>query len=180
MEWRDIAGYEGRYKVSNTGLVKSCEHYRTYSATVSRIVPEKILKQWKRSKYSLVDLWKDGVRDVRSVHVLVYESFNGPLQDNEIIHHKDGDKFNNNVDNLEKITMLEHNRLHHCGGTPWNKGKTMPAEIYTKMWNKRKPEIDVKYEEVFKYADEGLSAKEISERTGYCRRHVYTILNRRK
>lgn len=115
IEWKDIAGYEGRYKVSNTGLVKSCEHYHptTIKGTpVLRHRKEQLLKQWKRSSYLLVDLWRDGERDVRSVHILVYEAFIGPLKRNHIIHHKDCDKFNNNVSNLVQLTFRQHNRLH--------------------------------------------------------------------
>ena len=50
IEWRDIAGYEGRYKVSNTGLVKSCEHYHptTIKGTpVLRHRKEQLLKQFQ-------------------------------------------------------------------------------------------------------------------------------------
>lgn len=86
----------------------------------------------ERSIYKLVDLWKDGVRDIRSVHVLVYETFNGPLDDGKIVHHKDHDKFNNNLNNLEAITMLEHNRLHCCGRPTWNKGIPTPKEVLAK------------------------------------------------
>ena len=65
MIWKDVKDYEGLYQVSDSGLVRS---------------HKKILKQWKRSKYLLVDLWKNGIRDVRSVHVLIYETLINLLQ----------------------------------------------------------------------------------------------------
>lgn len=116
IEWRDIAGYEGRYQVSNTGLVKSCEHWHptTIKGTpVMRHRKEQLLKQWKRSSYLIVDLWRDGERDVRSVHVLVYEAFIGPIKKGHNIHHIDHNKFNNCVENLVQMTIRQHVRLHH-------------------------------------------------------------------
>lgn len=141
MQWKDIEGYEGRYQVSDTGLIKSCEHYHPVylkGKWTLRHRKEQLLKQWKRSSYLLVDLWKDGKRDVRSVHILVYEAFNGPIQDGNIVHHKDHNKFNNAADNLMQISMLEHNRHHMVGRVSWNKGKKMPKEMYIKMWKTRR------------------------------------------
>ena len=114
--WKDIAGYEGRYQISDTGIVKSCEHYHPTiikGTPVLRHRKEQLLKQWKRSNYLLVDLWKDGERDVRSIHILVYETFIGPIPKGYMVHHKDHDKFNNCVDNLEIMTAKEHNNHHH-------------------------------------------------------------------
>ena len=125
IKWKDIAGYEGRYQVSNTGLVKSCEHYHptTINGTpVMRHRKEQLLKQWKRSSYLLVDLWRDGERDVRSVHILVYEAFIGPIKEGNFVHHKDHNKFNNNASNLKQMTVLEHNQLHHKGRKKEAKG----------------------------------------------------------
>lgn len=116
MEWRDVPEYEGRYQVSDTGLIKSCEHYHPTIIKGKQCLrhrKEQLLKQWKRSNYLLVDLWRDGNRDVRSVHVLVYECFKGPVPDGHVVHHIDGNKFNNNIDNLTTLSYKDHNILHH-------------------------------------------------------------------
>lgn len=116
IQWRDIAGYKGRYQVSNTGLVKSCEHYHPTvirGKHVLRHRKEQLLKQWKRSRYLLVDLWADGERDVRSVHILVYEAFCGAIPEDYQVHHKDNNRFNNCVENLECLTARDHVRIHH-------------------------------------------------------------------
>ena len=139
--WKDIAGYEGRYKVSNTGLVKSCEHYHPViikGTPCLRHRKEQLLKQWKRSNYLLVDLWRDSERDVRSIHILVWEAFNGYITETFIIHHKDENKFNNNIENLQIISILEHNRLHHGNKPSWNKGKKTPPEVHQKVWETRR------------------------------------------
>lgn len=142
MEWKDIKGYEGKYQVSDVGLVRSVERTRKCrikgNKTAIMKVPEKLLKQWRRSNYLLVDLWNDAKRDVRSVHVLVFEAFKEPVKKGFFVHHKDENKLNNSVENLEMVSCTTHNRIHHAGKPSWNKGLKMPAEIYKKMWETRR------------------------------------------
>ena len=40
-----------------------------------------------------------------------------------VIHHKDENKANDKIDNLEKMTESKHSSHHRKVGTPWNKGK---------------------------------------------------------
>ena len=101
-------------------------------------VPEKILKQWKRSTYLLVDLWDKAKRDIRSVHCLVYEAFIGDIGKDMIIHHKDENKSNNTPENLVMMTCQTHNKLHHVGKAPWNKGKKLNPETLKKAWATRR------------------------------------------
>ena len=58
--------------------------------------------------YALV--WVDG-RD-RKVHVLEWEKHNGPKPDGHEIHHRDENKTNWSIDNLELLTNQDHQRLH--------------------------------------------------------------------
>lgn len=148
MEWKDIKGYEGKYQVSDTGLIKSLERTRKSRIKGGKVVVIKVhsrlLKQWKRSNYLLVDLWNDSNRDVRSVHVLVYEAFKGPIKKGLYVHHKDENKLNNAVENLEAVSCEAHNRIHHSGKPSWNKGKKMPPELYKKMWETRRRNKNVR------------------------------------
>lgn len=141
-EWKDIEGYEGKYQVSNKGRVKSVERRRECIVNGGSLaimkVPERILKQWKRNKYFLVDLWNKSKRDVRCIHVLVYETFCGKIEKGMIIHHKDENKLNNSVENLEMLSCQTHNRIHHGGKASWNKGLKMPPEIHKKAWATRR------------------------------------------
>lgn len=161
MIWKDVAGYEGLYQVSDTGLVRS---------------RKKILKQWKRSKYLLVDLWKNGVRDVRSVHVLIYETFNNPVPKGYVVHHKDEDKFNNCLSNLECMTIDEHNKLHCTGHVPWNKGVPTSKETIAKIVAKRKSHNRTRNDMIHKDYLAGKSVKALSEIYKICTRQIYEIL----
>lgn len=43
------------------------------------------------------------------------------LRDDEIVHHKDGNKLNNHIDNLEIVNRVQHNKIHnHLGAEKRN------------------------------------------------------------
>ena len=95
--WKDIKGYEGLYQVSNFGNVMSLNYYRSGKP--------KLLKPGKtKNGYLLVTLYKNRKRKSYKVHRLVAEHFI-PNPDNlPEINHKDENKQNNSVDNLEYCT----------------------------------------------------------------------------
>ena len=99
--WKDVKGYEGLYKVSNLGRVKALERKITYSNGAEHIYPEKIKNQVNSCGYLAVSLCKDGKPKQIKVHRLVAEAF--LPNDNNLpqVNHKDEDKHNNNVENLE-------------------------------------------------------------------------------
>lgn len=100
MEWRPIDGFVGDYEVSNTGLVRSRKtgHYRLLKPKLNKF-----------TGYQFVILYdKNKTRSV-TIHRLVAEAFL-PNPDNlSVVNHKDEDKTNNNVDNLEWCTTLYNN-----------------------------------------------------------------------
>ena len=59
------------------------------------------------------------------VHRYVWEKHNGVIPSKMVIHHKDGDRFNNDIDNIELLTYTEHKRIH----AGWTKSK---GEWYAK------------------------------------------------
>ena len=96
-EWRDIKGFEGKYMVSNLGRVKSLNYRRTGK--------EKIMEGVDNGKgYLQVKLWKDGKYKSCRINRLVAMAFL-PNPDNlPEVNHKDEDKTNNKVENLEWCT----------------------------------------------------------------------------
>ena len=117
--WRDIVGYEGKYQVSNWGRIKSLNYHSTGK--------EKILKedinQWG---YHRVHLFKNNKSKSFSVNKLVaYTFINFVPQLNEVyeVNHKDEDKDNNSLDNLEIITK-KANILYGTGRDRQAKSKS--------------------------------------------------------
>lgn len=103
-EWRDVPGYEGLYEVSNLGEIRSLDRMVTMKNGVTRITHGTVLTQGKynsKSNYRGVTLCANGVPKKHSVHRIVASAFI-PNPDNlPEINHKDEDKQNNCVDNLE-------------------------------------------------------------------------------
>ena len=99
--WKDIKDYEGLYQVSNMGRVKSLER-TVWNGRGYRIIPEKILKGLDNGYgYLFVILCKEGKDKNCRINRLVAQAFL-PNPDNlPIINHKDEDKYNNHMDNLE-------------------------------------------------------------------------------
>jgi hypothetical protein len=103
-EWRDVPGYEGLYEVSNLGEVRSLDRITTMKNEVKRITHGKLLKQGKynsKSNYRGVALCKEGISTKHSVHRLVALAFIPNPENLPEINHKDENKQNNRVDNLE-------------------------------------------------------------------------------
>ena len=110
-EYRDIKGYEGIYQVSNYGRVKSLSR----KALNGRTVKERILKQNIGDVgYYNVTLCKDGNHQTFRVHRLVAEAFLPNNNNHPYINHKDENKLNNNVDNLEWCTET-YNQVYSNG-----------------------------------------------------------------
>ena len=93
--WKDIEGFEG-YKVSNKGNVKTLLRSGKYK--------DKILKPHQHRRRAIVLLKKDEKRVPVDVAKLVGRAFIPCDKDNLQINHKDGNIFNNAVDNLEWST----------------------------------------------------------------------------
>lgn len=100
--WKDIKEYEGLYQVSNIGNVKSLERERWngYNWIINK---ERILKPGvSKCGYLQVNLYKDRKHKMLRVHRLVLMTF-APINnmDKLEVNHKDENKQNNNLDNLE-------------------------------------------------------------------------------
>lgn len=89
--FKEIAGYEGLYEVSNFGNVRSLKYGKT-----------RTLKHYKtRNGYQQVDLYKNSKRNHHYIHRLVATAFIENPDNLPEINHKDEDKTNNVVSNLE-------------------------------------------------------------------------------
>jgi hypothetical protein len=97
--WKDIEGYEGIYQISNIGRVKSFPRRGAYKT-------EYILNpQITKKGYCRVRLCNNSSK-MYMIHRLVAQAFIPNTDNLPFINHKDENKKNNNVDNLEWCTNL--------------------------------------------------------------------------
>jgi len=120
-EWRDIEGYEGLYQVSNLSRVRNIKYNRILTGSENT---------WG---YLTAKLCKKGKSKGFSIHLLVIRSFVGkaPIQENGIrydCHHKDGNKKNNKLSNLEYVTKSEN--ITHSYTMPGRKPRGFTQELW--------------------------------------------------
>jgi hypothetical protein len=108
--WKEIEGYEGLYQVSNEGRIRS---------------KRRIKIQGDYNGYKKVRLSKKSRQLTKQVHRLVAKAFIPNPNNKPMVNHKDLNRSNNNVNNLEWVTHQE-NVNHavengHIGGNPSRK-----------------------------------------------------------
>ena len=100
--WVDIKNYEGKYKISNLGRVKSLERQVSHDG-ITWTQPERIMCH------------KGGVGKKFSVHRLVAQHFLPDWNPGLEVNHIDGNRDNNRADNLEMCTH-QRNMEHAIAG----------------------------------------------------------------
>jgi hypothetical protein len=114
---RDIYGYEGLYVVDRTGNIFSMVRGRC------------LLKSWGNgSGYLKVNLYKNGICKKHYIHRLVAKAFIPNPNNLPEVNHKDGNKYNNSVDNLEWCSRQEN--IEHSFNTHLQQ-RAYPVEIIT-------------------------------------------------
>jgi len=162
-EWRPVVDYEGWYEVSNLGRVKRVmPGFGTF--------PGRLCKQTLTvAGYYHMGLCKNGISKILLAHALVAKAFIGPYPEGMEINHKDGDKTNNCVDNIEYVTPSQN--VFHAWQTGLKKqydecGEKNPSNILT--------EDDVR--QIHRLLDEGeFTQQEIADMYGTCRENVSSI-----
>jgi len=145
--WRKINKFPD-YAVSDFGKIKRIKSGRnTYNG--------KILKQNKNNRgYLTICLYENKKHYSRCIHILIYETFNNyKLKDDECIHHIDGNKENNNIDNLVKMIKINHLIFHNTKEKNPMFDKFHSEKTINKIREKRKnqnpPNIKLKNGEIW-------------------------------
>ena len=96
--WRDVVGYEDWYKISNLGRVwhKKNKYYVSISSP--------------KGSYKMLRLTTDEGSKVKRLHRLLAKAFIPNPNNKECINHKDGNKLNNDLSNLEWISRGDNIR----------------------------------------------------------------------
>lgn len=94
--WRNIDGYKGMYQVSSFGRIRS------YKYNLPRILKPRVNSRG----YKYINLSQDGKYRSFTIHRIVARYFLG--KNNLTVNHKNGNKLNNCVENLEWITREEN------------------------------------------------------------------------
>lgn len=93
-QWRTVPGFD-EYEVSNFGIVRNYE-------------TGKVLRTYDNNGYKMVALYNKGKAKRIGVHRVVAAAFIPNVRNCPQVNHKDGNKGNNSVDNLEWCTPSEN------------------------------------------------------------------------
>lgn len=179
--WKDIKGFESLYQVSNLGRIKSLSKFinnNPKSKTIGFYSKEKNLKPTKsNSGYLYVVIYKKSKKYTLFIHRLVAQAFI-PNPDNlPQVDHLDGNKLNNNVDNLEWVTSKENiNRAWKMGlykPRSENKGK---LNNYSKSIRKKVLQYDLQGNLINSYN----STREASRITNYNNGNINNCCNNKQ
>lgn len=166
-EWRAIAGYEKFYEVSNFGNTKSLARIDLMKNGGRHRRSEKIIaKEITIHGYYRVMLWRENKSCHLSVARLVAEAFIANPENKATVNHRDGNKENNRVDNLEWNTSSE-NAIHR-------------HRVLGKCIGEKHPNSKLKREDIpviRALREQGLSNREIGERYGVTFNAIWCVVN---
>ena len=119
-DWRVIPGLES-YAINADGVIKALPKIRegkldclnNHEGCIEksqRKYKEHIIKPRYTARYWYVCLMHNGIKKDYRVHRLVYQAFIGDIPNGMVIDHIDGDRNNNNINNLRCVTSSENKR----------------------------------------------------------------------
>lgn len=113
--WKPVVGYEGLYEVSNLGRVRSLDRRVPSRWGATRVMPGKLLSPKASDEgyvgillYPVVPSGKPRKFVRKLIHRLVAESFIRIPEDGEEVNHKDFNRSNNRVENLEWVSSSDN------------------------------------------------------------------------
>ena len=162
-DWRFVRRFENVYAISNKGRLASnkSNKWRVLS------------NQNSKGDYLAVVLRYKNIKRHTRIHRLVYESFIGEIPKGKAyhIHHLNGDKQDNRVENLSFNTAKEHNLIHSKENPSKNDGMI----FYNKyVKTKRIVQLDLKGNILNVFAN----GVEASNATGVCARNILQVANK--
>lgn len=99
------------------------------------------------------------------------------LARDEVVHHKDGDKSNNEIENLELMSLSEHTRQHRTGNTPSEETRQKLSEALTGHKSTSRKLNDNQVEQVRELHNNGISNREIAKMFGVNHQTINDLIN---
>lgn len=128
--WKDIPGWEGYYQASRDGYIRSIDRFD--SKGVKRFGQILSSNYEDRYGYKQTILSKNNKKKVTTIHRLVALAFLPKIEYQKYtVNHKDGNKLNNHINNLEWATVKENNRHAHEIGLVNHKAENNPSAKLT-------------------------------------------------
>ena len=158
-QWKWVDGFEGYYMISDHGRLKS--FHRNHEGAIRSV---KNGAWW----YLTVNLRGNGKSVTTKIHTLVAQAFIGNIPDGYEVHHKDGNKQNNNVSNLEIVTKKEH-RIKTMAQNPNSCDGMNHYNRYEKTRRLRQ------YTQYGQFIAEYVNGTVASHYTGICQRNILQV-----
>lgn len=128
--WKDIVGYEGLYLISNTGKVLSPTKVIDGGLGRKTLRPETTLRPAPGSHgYLAVSLCKNKKHVSTCIHRILAEAFIPNPHGYRCINHKDGNKLNNDLNNLEWVSHGTNNKHAYDTGLKKPCWKVSPDQV---------------------------------------------------
>lgn len=169
--WADIDGYEGLYKISNYGRVKSLGHKPRY-----KNIHDRILRPGKNSNnYYVVVLYKDKQKKTKKVHILVAKAFISNPYGRTIVDHYypvEKDYCNNCLYNLRWCTIKEN--VEHS----IELGRNSKPPIYKKTSrNHHSSKPVIQFDKLGNFIKQWYCPADVERELGYSRHAIYDCCN---
>jgi len=165
-EWRPVREFPEHYEISNKGVLRRINPYRANHAGRT-MTPGK----WKAGYIA----YTVNVRNktyARSAHRMVADAFLGPIPAGMHVNHKNGDKADCRVENLEIVTNSE-NRAHSYRVLGIKPNKSVETNVNAKLtWDT----VDAIRSE---YATGETSHAALSIKYGVCSMTILRVVNNR-
>lgn len=177
--WKDIPGCNGRYQASNLGRIRSTDKVVIQRNGVLRKIKGKILKQsLLPCGYMYVTIAEEiGKPHIKRAHRLIAQTFIPNPLNLPQINHKNEDKADNRVENLEWCT-IEYNTYYGHRIEKYSKANTNNPALSKEV---NQYSLDGKYLKSFPSIAEAVrflnKDKAAASRIGQCCRHLYKLCN---
>ena len=171
-EWRHVKGFM-MYEISNHGRLRRASYMQVYKNGKFKIY-EPYVHSETNAKGDYFRVILRGSRHRRRscyIHRLVWEAFVGEIPKGYIVHHKDGNRQNNSLSNLQLVTTKEHHDIHLVEYPEMIEGMNR----YNKFV---KPMAICQYSLDGKFIAEYRSGKEASDATGVCQINILQVCNK--